>query len=272
MSNTRSLSVWTVIGASRAGTSHREFDKPSEDAHRFHVSSKENGNETLVVVASDGAGSASHGGEGAVRACEIIEGELSHISKDAEMMRAFDEAQAQALISKIQCVLKEIVTSEGKELRDYACTILAALVSPEISIFFQIGDGAIVVRSQEGYAPIFWPQSGEYYNATWFVTSDDATDHLCFATTTDTYPDVAVFTDGIQGLALDYAEKQAYQAFFEPMFDALRRTPEEGLSTLNDQLGSFLDSERVNARTDDDKTLILASCCEISSRETAEEE
>ncbi|MGL4552961.1 MAG: PP2C family serine/threonine-protein phosphatase, partial [Gemmataceae bacterium] len=62
--------------------------------------------------------------------------------------------------------------------------------------------------------------------------------------------------DGLQGLALHYATRTAHGPFFAPLFRALRGAdPEE----LGDPMRAFLESPRVNGRTDDDKTLILAA-------------
>jgi hypothetical protein len=66
----------------------------------------------------------------------------------------------------------------------------------------------------------------------------------------------AGFTDGIQALALNFAAKCVHVPFFESMLAALRECDDE--TSLLSPLISFLSSERVNQRTDDDKTLVLA--------------
>jgi hypothetical protein len=68
-----------------------------------------------------------------------------------------------------------------------------------------------------------------------------------------------VLTDGLQMLSLVYASKQVHDPFFEPMFTVLRSAESEALQQLDDQLHRFLDSPEVNNRTDDDKTLVLAT-------------
>jgi hypothetical protein len=57
-------------------------------------------------------------------------------------------------------------------------------------------------------------------------------------------------------LALNFATKTAHQPFFLPMFQSIRGT--QDANDLQIPLRQFLDSEAVNARTDDDKTLVLA--------------
>ena len=66
-----------------------------------------------------------------------------------------------------------------------------------------------------------------------------------------------MLTDGLQPLALNYAAKAAHAPFFVPMFRPLRVAPSG--ATVLAALRNFLDSPRVNERTDDDKTLILAT-------------
>ncbi len=66
-------------------------------------------------------------------------------------------------------------------MRDYACTLLFALVGVEAAVFRQIGDGVIVVNDQSSHwSWVFWPERGEFANTTFFVTDAVAADHLRF--------------------------------------------------------------------------------------------
>lgn len=67
---------------------------------------------------------------------------------------------------------------------------------------------------------------------------------------------VGGFSDGLQSLCLDYAKRVPHEGFFLPMIQTLRGI--KNASDLNDPLKAFLDSDAVNERTDDDKTLIIA--------------
>ena len=67
---------------------------------------------------------------------------------------------------------------------------------------------------------------------------------------------VAGFTDGIETMALSIGDKTVHTPFFERMFTELERCDDE--TCLHSPLINFLSSERVNERTDDDKTLVLA--------------
>jgi len=69
--------------------------------------------------------------------------------------------------------------------------------------------------------------------------------------------EVALLTDGLQMLALNFAARKPHAPFFEPLFTALRGavSPDDLVVPLR----AFLDSDAVNSRTDDDKTLVLAT-------------
>jgi len=144
----------------------------------------------------------------------------------------------------------------GVELRELSCTLLVALVDERSGVFFQVGDGAIVYRAADGYRPALWPQQGEYANCTWFVTDDAVAERVAAVRVAGVH-ELALLTDGLQGLALVFETRGAHGPFFAPMFAMLRaeRRPEE----LTEPLREFLDSPAVNSRTGDDKTLVLAT-------------
>jgi hypothetical protein len=94
-----------------------------------------------------------------------------------------------------------------------------------------------------------------------FVTDPNASDRLGFECENLAVGDLALFSDGLERLALDFALRQPHGPFFTPLFPYLHRRPEGHQVELEEQIAAFLGSERVNAQTDDDKTLILATRC-----------
>ena len=66
-------------------------------------------------------------------------------------------------------------------------------------------------------------------------------------------------TDGLERLALKFNSQTPHTPFFEPLFRALQSTAD--VDSLNSGLRSFLTSDSVHNRSDDDKTLILATRC-----------
>jgi hypothetical protein len=143
------------------------------------------------------------------------------------------------------------------DIRQLASTMLGGVVGESAAAFFQIGDGALVTRQGDSYEHVFWPSAGEYVNLTHFVTDAEAERALAFKWTPRRVDEVAVFTDGLQRLTLDFKTEKVHEPFFAHMFKPLRACSDS--ADLSAALRSFLESPQVESRTDDDKTLILAT-------------
>ena len=150
--------------------------------------------------------------------------------------------------------------AEAKELavRDFACTFLGLISSPDGTLIMQIGDGGVVVDFGHGLQLPLTPMVGEYANMTHFITDEDAVSRLETFTSTERAHKVAAFTDGIQRLALNMLDNSPHVPFFTPFFNGLASATQEQLDLLPELLKQFLSSPAVNERTDDDKTLALA--------------
>lgn len=257
------MSQWRYVAASVPGTSHIESAQPCQDACEVEQAATPDGEEFLVLIASDGAGSASCSQDGSQIVCQFLSDKLCRLIAGGWTPDQITYHRAKVYLRYVSAVIDRISRERGLNKRDFAATLLLAIVGDEYAVFAQLGDGAIVIDSAEGYCPIFWPQSGEYANTTYFVTDKTAINHLSFKTIERSVNEIALLTDGIQGIALQYEIKSAHQPFFKPLFGSLRQAPVEVLSSMNEHLAAFLNSERVNERTADDKTLILA--CRQSS-------
>jgi hypothetical protein len=99
---------------------------------------------------------------------------------------------------------------------------------------------------------------GEYANMTNFVTDENAIELLAVRVLPALADRVAVFSDGIQRLALNMATNTAHTPFFTPFFTVLATATAAQEDYLQVELARFLQSPAVNERTDDDKTLALA--------------
>nr|WP_121198387.1 hypothetical protein [Mucilaginibacter gracilis] len=76
----------------------------------------------------------------------------------------------------------------------------------------------------------------------------------------ETITEISVFTDGLQMLALDYESTTVHQPFFNDLMKWLRVAENsEQVDILNNKLNSFLNGDVINSKTDDDKTLLLAT-------------
>jgi Protein phosphatase 2C len=251
-------SLWKWVGASSTGTSHLRREETCQDSSHVVVVSRGEAS-TLLVACADGAGSASHSGPAARLSCQAL------IHLGAEFVRGGGAAShltreiVLAWYGRVRRTLSLEGCSKNVPLREYACTLLLAVVDESGAGFAQIGDGAIVIQEGDGYRPVFWPQSGEYANTTSFLSGENFAEQLMFSSLDQSPRATALFTDGLQPLALHYASRSAHAPFFRPMFEMLSRHPNP--DELQEPLKNFLDSEAVNDRTDDDKTLILATQC-----------
>ena len=238
------------------GPSHAADNSPCQDS--FSIEVVENAAaQTLVACVSDGAGSAKYSDVGSDVVCRTIVGSAC----------AFLNAGVQIAELQLQDVLRWCEEARARlmheaslrecEVRELASTMCTAIVGPATSCFFQIGDGAMILRKQGVYGVVFWPQSGEYANSTNFLTSPKYDSQLEFISTDSRCSDIALMTDGLERLALRFDSQTPHVPFFEPFFRAIRAAKD--YTGLNESLQTFLGSEPVRDRSDDDKTLILAS-------------
>lgn len=251
-----------MVFASVAGTSHARLALPCQDASTSEVLLTTTGEAVLVALVSDGAGSAPRADEGARVACEITLRCVRDLLASGGSVGDITREQAAAWILQLQSEIGSRADAEDLRPRDFACTLLAAVVGADHAAFFQVGDGGIVVSTpEEGdeYGWVFWPESGEYENVTFFVTEPQATERLQHDLIRRPIDEVSLFSDGLQRLLLHYQTRTAHAPFFRSMLGTVRHADEAKLSTLGEGLSAYLTSPAVNERTDDDKTLILAT-------------
>jgi hypothetical protein len=238
------------------GPSHVADGSPCQDSNCVRVFG-EGADATLVACIADGAGSAKYSEVGSAVACTAI---AENATSYFESQRRFDDLQLEDAIAWCdvgRARIREEAAVRDCAVRELATTLAVAVVGPARSFFFQIGDGAMVLRSRGVYGVVFWPQSGEFANSTNFLTADDYRKRLEFLATPSRSSDVAMFTDGLERLALRFDSQTPHVPFFDPLFQALRAS--DDLDHLSEQLRRFLGTEAMQSRSDDDKTLILAT-------------
>jgi hypothetical protein len=217
----------------------------------------EDGARTLVACVADGAGSAKHSELGSSIVCNSM---IENATKFFETNGGFDNLEFPSVIEWCEDARTRILdaaTLHDCRTREFATTLCVAIMGPAMSFFAQIGDGAIILGNDTLYGVVFWPQSGEYANSTNFLTSDEYEKQLEFLATPSKYSNVALMTDGIERIALRFDIQTPHTPFFEPLFRALRSTAD--VDSLNEGLRGFLSSSSVQLRSDDDKTLVLAT-------------
>lgn len=244
--------AWRFVAASAVGTSHRRSEIPCQDA--FAVRALENG--VLLVALADGAGSAENSDQGAQAAVEAAIASMAEWFQDGPPE---DEVSSRCLICRAfesaRAAVDSLAAAQEDPLRSFASTLTCAAVSDGWLAAGQLGDGAVIAGSEAcDLFSVHRAQRGEYANETYFLTQDDALERVEFQFVERAVNYLAVMSDGLTRLALKMPAYEPYLPFFRPLFDFAAAAGEDAAGRLE----QFLVSERVNARTDDDKSLVLA--------------
>jgi len=272
---------WRVVAASTAGTAHLLSGAPCQDAHIARLLT----DDTVILIAADGSGSAPHSDTGARIATQRmlesiwgflkLSGNLENITATIAkswLTAAVKRLAWQAKIDHIKIENDNNKTqyedSKIKEkIKDYRCTLLAAIVSPTHVCCIQVGDGAILTRQAHGqWRAVFWPQHGEFLNETFYITNPSSIEHCEFYCAPAEIDEVALFTDGLETLALNSRTRQP-TAFIEGRIQAVRNLKIAGINTqASCELEHYLAAqENICQYTDDDKTLLMASRLSIQA-------
>jgi hypothetical protein len=263
--------MWQIAGSSEVGTSHASSDTPCQDANDYRQLP---GGFALAAVA-DGLGSAERSHLGSQLAVETVlnalEGELQQplpegsISLQADMIGRMEKA-----FTLSRRALEKKAAELEIPLRELGTTLLAVACSPEWLITGHIGDGAIIgYWAEDGLKTASVPQRGEYANVTMPLTMDGALDQVYYQFWPIGPVSVVLMSDGLQSLALDTRLNTPYEPFLRPFIEAVTRA-EIDPKVLNRSLISFLKSDRVNEKTDDDKTLVIVGRKPLVAMGTAE--
>jgi len=244
--------MWRVTGASVTGTSHSGNGKPCQD-YSSYVHTVVGGSSVLAIAISDGAGSAqlSH-----VGSRETVDYLLAILPKRIPKLIEANENSAREIFKEVRGHLNVVAIDQGCDPADLACTLLLAVLGEFVSFFVQVGDGAWVMQKDGEYSVPIWPDNGEYVNETTFLTSPQWEERLGWCSAYGRISHVAGFTDGLERVGLHMATKSVFAPFFDPLFSVIRQLADD--EKLKSALSEFLSSERLAARTDDDKTLVLA--------------
>jgi hypothetical protein len=243
--------IWNIVAASVTGEAHLKQGKGNEDA--FCLASRLDG--SLVLAVADGAGSASCGAEGAELATTFA---LEFLS-DVELPTTEESWQAlmQGAVQHVHERIEAHATTREKEARDFASTLLVAMLTSSHIVTLQIGDGAIVGMNNETMSRLTKAAHGEYASETVFVTSQDYLRSCsCVVMPTEMLNGLALLTDGLEPVAMNLQTGKPFAPFFNPLFRfaGSEKSDNEKSQILSD----FLASERISKRTHDDKTLVLA--------------
>lgn len=247
---------WAI--ASAIGTSHLRSGTRKQDwARCLHINALDN--DIFFGIVSDGAGSASYGGQGAAIICYSLTQKVRlHFKKKSKMP---DDNEIWSWIDSTRDLIGKSASNQNISRREYSATLVAMIVTRAEVLIFHIGDGCVVARKADNlqWISLSWPETGEYASTTYFLI-DDPFPKMKITRYVNEFNAFSLFTDGIENLALDFKINAPHPPFFNNLLKAVDdSTLRKNLSSLSSALFEFLNSEKINERTDDDKSLIIVS-------------
>ena len=253
---------WKYALASVIGTSHLDSNTTKQD---FCLVEKKNinGVNYLFSAVADGAGSAKFSDKSSSYICRLFirkvekwlnENDISTLNKEVVL----------SWFLHFQNVLNRVVRIYHIDsIKEFATTLLFALLSEKGNIFVQIGDGVIAKGDINDLNCVFEPQHGEYINTTYFATEKNISERFMFEFNSDKIKRLVMHTDGIEIISFNFALKKPHINFFNPIFAMLDEFNKSGLDkNTSEFIYGFLDCERVKQKTDDDKTMVIISLTE----------
>ena len=243
--------AWRVAAASVAGLRHVRNAAPCQDSHAWAQLPEG----AFAAVVADGAGSAELGGTGSAVAARAA---LDSIQETGPLPD--DSAGLRSLLIRALTHARDAVVQEAARLerdpRDLATTLIVLVATPNLVAAAQIGDGGSVIETPGGVVALTAPVLGEYINETTFVVSPNAIETAQYNVLLQPCLSLALFSDGLQMLALKLVTGEPFAPFFQPLFQFAAGAADAGQAATD--LAAWLASPRVSARTDDDVTLVLA--------------
>lgn len=259
-----STNHWKCVGASVQGTGH----SPCQDFHCYgYLPTGE-----LLVAVADGAGSAAKAEIGAQLACNAAIEALT-LTLGREQLES-DELWHSAIHLAFRSALEKLSSeaqAEGVSLKEFATTLIVMVCTNQLIVGGMIGDGTSVIRDIEGnISCLFVPQKGEYANEAWFLTTPNALNRIAIHCVHTPITAVALLTDGLIRLSCNTLLNQPHPGFFNPLFKFCAEM--EGDLVARQELSGWLDSDVINKRVDDDKTLVLIAKTQCSKEESLQNE
>lgn len=255
--------MWRTVCQSVIGRFHLETGLPCQDYGACQILDSQ----VLIGAVADGAGSAKHSDLGAQIAVEAALDFLETVNTNSEIDLVSEPlATAEELKKVFEQVYPKLVAfvleklqaeaeSNNYALADLACTLLVFVVTPDWLAAMQIGDGFILIKPVgDDYQLLFQPDKGEYINETTFITSKNALEEMQIKVLEKPVAFLCAATDGVESVSVNYRNWQPFSPFFKPLELYLQDTEHP----LDKDLKEFLEREELNARTTDDKTLLLA--------------
>lgn len=251
---------WGWVAATCRGHCHDVDGSASQDQGAVFELTSRSGSRHLLLAVADGAGSAAYGGQGARIAVRVLISQAARYLFGGMTLNSLSDKVISNWINEIRTKIEKAASKRQSTTRSFATTLIGTLLSNDVCIVIQIGDGACVFQksNEDKWQVPIWPMNGEYVNETYFVT-DFPSPRLSIFRVDACVQRVALLTDGIQHLVLHERSQTAHMPFFESIFDPLRKIESPGRHrSLSRALANYLESDKVGKYSHDDKTLILA--------------
>lgn len=254
------MSLWKVYGAKVQGPSHVQTNTPCQDAFYTGVS---NDGQWVSMVVSDGAGSAARAEEGSQLVAQVLSEKLLDIA--ALLNTRVPGGWINDFVIQQVIDVRELLRKKaGKDdIRDFHCTLVAALVGPSGGFLIHIGDGSLLSgtatpdATEKNILNITInhqskPENGEYANETFFITEKDWIKHLRISPIGKT-DWIMLATDGGCALTLQN-ESVPHITNLKDIFEHLLKLPEESRSSA---IQAWLETDGAKKLSNDDKTLVI---------------
>ncbi|MET1414396.1 PP2C family serine/threonine-protein phosphatase [Roseibium sp. HPY-6] len=252
--------TWMWVGATSTGIRHLKKNEACQDsATAFEVRISDD-DSAFIAIVSDGAGSTKFGGIGSAITCRTF----ARLAKDyllsGQTISSLSDELVKEWVEVTRYRISKAAKTRESKMREFAATLVMAIVGENDTCFIQIGDGACVFKTKcNGHfgVPIV-PMHGEYASSTYFIT-DMNTVRFERVIVNEAVQQIAVLTDGIEKLAILPDRMSADEEFFHSLFQPFENFQSNGRNReFSKFLRSWLASEAICERTDDDKSLILA--------------
>jgi serine/threonine protein phosphatase PrpC len=183
-----------IIGSSITGVSHIKNNLPCQDAYRYNTLESS----SSIIVISDGLGSAKHSDVGSTIAVESTINYFNQIENNRKI--SIDELPIlfKNAVEFARDELEKKANFDQNKIQSYACTLIVIYIIEKTVIVAQIGDGAVVGKNQNGYAPISVPEEQEYVNEVTPITSTSWEESIKISSPFLEVEHIAAFTDGCQ--------------------------------------------------------------------------
>jgi hypothetical protein len=243
--------MWRSIGARATGRARGTHGAPCQDAFAYASLT----DDLVAIAVADGAGSAASSSIGAevavARAIVYLTNVCDLLTAGATVWRAAVRGAFEAARGS----LVDLARVRNQPAGDFATTLQLVVASHDACCYGRLGAGGCVGRLEDGALLSLSPTAGyPFVNGASLLTSATSEPDVFF------YPNAlsacAVFTDGLEHLAMHLADWRPHRPFFAPLFEFVAVS--EHRAGAEHELGHYLRTKRFDERTDDDRTLVLA--------------